>query len=199
VREGFTELVGKVCSGEVGAIFGIEISRLARSNADVARLMEQTDLATAAEDVLDAARPGDRRVHATLEPAVISGDPVLAGRLIANLVDNAVRYNLPAGDVWISTRTIAGSSRLTVANTGPVISPADAGRIFQPSQRLHDRTSHDGFGFGLAVDRVHRRDPRRHHRRTPQSRRRPGHRYHLPPPGQPPRRSPEKTVHQTGR
>jgi len=39
-REGFTELVGKVCSGEVGAIFGIEISRLARSNADVARLME---------------------------------------------------------------------------------------------------------------------------------------------------------------
>ena len=39
-RKGFAELVGKVCSGEVGAIFGIEISRLARSNADVARLME---------------------------------------------------------------------------------------------------------------------------------------------------------------
>src|SRR6516225_4608884 len=40
VREGFTELVGRVCSGQVGAIFGIEISRLARSNAEVARLME---------------------------------------------------------------------------------------------------------------------------------------------------------------
>jgi DNA invertase Pin-like site-specific DNA recombinase len=39
-RAGFTELVGRVCSGEVGAIFGIEISRLARSNAEVARLME---------------------------------------------------------------------------------------------------------------------------------------------------------------
>lgn len=39
-REGFTELVTRVCRGEVGAIFGIEISRLARSNADVARLME---------------------------------------------------------------------------------------------------------------------------------------------------------------
>src|ERR1700704_886732 len=34
VREGFTELVRRVCSGEVGAIFGIEISRLARSNAE---------------------------------------------------------------------------------------------------------------------------------------------------------------------
>lgn len=39
-REGFTELVTRVCRGDVGAIFGIEISRLARSNADVARLME---------------------------------------------------------------------------------------------------------------------------------------------------------------
>src|ERR1035438_338400 len=39
-REGFTELVARVCSGDVGAIFGIEITRLARSNADVARLAE---------------------------------------------------------------------------------------------------------------------------------------------------------------
>ena len=39
-RAGFTELVSRVCTGEVGAIFGIEISRLARSNAEVARLME---------------------------------------------------------------------------------------------------------------------------------------------------------------
>jgi DNA invertase Pin-like site-specific DNA recombinase len=39
-RAGFAELVSRVCSGEVGAIFGIEISRLARSNAEVARLME---------------------------------------------------------------------------------------------------------------------------------------------------------------
>jgi signal transduction histidine kinase len=112
---------------------------------------EEIDLATAAEDVLDTAGLGDRQVHATLEPAVISGDPVLAERLIANLADNAVRYNLPAGDVWISTRTVAGSSQLTVANTGPVVSPADAGRIFQPFQRLSDRTSHDGSGLGLAI------------------------------------------------
>ena len=39
-REGFTELVTRVCSGDVGAIFGIEITRLARSSADVARLAE---------------------------------------------------------------------------------------------------------------------------------------------------------------
>jgi signal transduction histidine kinase len=112
---------------------------------------EEVDLATVAEDVLDTVGLGGRRVYASLEPAVISGDPVLTERLIANLVGNAVQYILPGGDIWISTRTVAGSSQLTVANTGPDIRPTDADRIFQPFQRLSDRTSHDGFGLGLAI------------------------------------------------
>jgi signal transduction histidine kinase len=112
---------------------------------------EEVDLATVAEDVLDTAEPCDRRVHATLEPAVISGDPVLAERLVANLVDNAARYNTADGDIWISTRTVAGSSELTVANTGPVISAADADCIFEPFHRLNDRTSHEGSGLGLTI------------------------------------------------
>lgn len=112
---------------------------------------EEIDLATVAEDVLDIASPGDRRAQATLEPAVISGDPVLAEHLVANLVDNATRYNMPAGEIWVSTRTVRGRSQLTVANTGPVISPADVDRIFQPCQRLSERTSQDGFGLGLAI------------------------------------------------
>ena len=90
-------------------------------------------------------------MHATLEPAVISGDPVLAERLVANLVDNATRYNADAGDIWVSTRTVAGNIQLVVANTGPVVSPDDADRIFQPFQRLSDRTSHEGFGLGLTI------------------------------------------------
>lgn len=39
-REGFKRLIGQVCVGEVGAIFGLEISRLARSSADLSRLLE---------------------------------------------------------------------------------------------------------------------------------------------------------------
>src|SRR5215467_8425118 len=39
-RSGFKELVGKVCVGEVGAILGLEVSRLARSSADLQRLLE---------------------------------------------------------------------------------------------------------------------------------------------------------------
>ena len=112
---------------------------------------EEVDLATVAEDVLDTADLIDRRVHAMLEPAVILGDPVLAERLVANLVDNAVRYNAVAGDIWISTSTMARSAQLIVANSGPVVSQTDADRIFQPFLRLNDRTSHEGFGLGLTI------------------------------------------------
>jgi hypothetical protein len=58
---------------------------------------------------------------------------------------------VPSGDIWISTGTTADGSELTVANTGTVISPADAGRIFQPFERLSERTSAGGFGLGLAI------------------------------------------------
>jgi signal transduction histidine kinase len=123
---------------------------LARNERGLA-VYDEIDLATVAEDVLDSAALSDRQIHATLEPAVISGDPVLAERLVANLVENADRYNTAAGDIWISTCAVAGSSQLVVANTGTLISPADAERIFEPFQRLNERSSHEGFGLGLTI------------------------------------------------
>lgn len=112
---------------------------------------EHVDLATSAEDALDTVDVGDRRVHAALEPAPVSGDPVLLERLIANLVDNAVRYNVDAGDIWVSSVTSDGVSRVVVENTGPAISSSDLERIFQPFQRLSGRTTNDGYGLGLTI------------------------------------------------
>lgn len=114
-------------------------------------IRDAVDLATIAEDVLDAAALSDQRVHQTLRPALIAGDPVLIRRLVANLVDNAARYNDSRGDIWVSAHTDAGESILIVANTGPLIEPEDAERVFQPFQRLDDRAAHDGFGLGLAI------------------------------------------------
>ncbi|MFC4039239.1 ATP-binding protein [Dactylosporangium siamense] len=112
---------------------------------------EDVDLATAAEDVLDSAELSDRHVHASLEPAATSGDPVLLERLIANLVDNAVRYNVTGGDVWVSTSTAHGRPTVVVANTGPVVPTEAIDGLFEPFHRLNDRTSGDGFGLGLAI------------------------------------------------
>lgn len=112
---------------------------------------DDVDLATVAEDALDAANFGELGVHASLEPAVITGDPVLAEHLVSNLVDNAIRYNIPGGEIWISTRATANGSELVVANTGGLMTTEDAGRIFEPFLRLGGRTSLDGSGLGLAI------------------------------------------------
>jgi signal transduction histidine kinase len=123
---------------------------LARSDRGLT-VHEPVDLATVAEDVADATDRGDRRLHAALAPATTSGDPVLLERLVANLVDNAVRYNHPSGELWLTTATVDGQATLVVANTGPVIAGPALGVLFEPFQRLQGRTSSDGFGLGLAI------------------------------------------------
>jgi light-regulated signal transduction histidine kinase (bacteriophytochrome) len=100
--------------------------------------------------------------------------------LVANLIENADRCNTAAGDIWISTRTVAGNSQLIVANTGTFINPADADRLFEPFQRLNDRASHDGFGLGPHHRRVHRRSPRWHCHRLSSAGRRPFDHGHNP-------------------
>ena len=123
---------------------------LARNDGGLA-VREETDLATVAEDVLDGIDLRDRRAHASLEPAPTTGDPILLERLTANLVDNAVRYNVPGGAVWLATSTVNGHVSLEVANDGPVLAPDAVGVLFQPFRRLHERTGNDGFGLGLTI------------------------------------------------
>jgi signal transduction histidine kinase len=92
-------------------------------------------------------------VHATLEPAGTTGDPRLAERLIANLIDNALRYNQPHGRIDVTTTARAGRAILSVANSGPTIPSDEVERLFRPFQRLGaDRTDQsDGFGLGLSI------------------------------------------------
>jgi K+-sensing histidine kinase KdpD len=86
----------------------------------------------------------------------VRGDPDLAERLAANLIDNAIRYNIPGGSVAVRTETTRDHAVLTVANTGPAVPPDRAGQLFEPFQRLiDDRASHpDGHGLGLSVVRA---------------------------------------------
>jgi DNA invertase Pin-like site-specific DNA recombinase len=63
-REGFRDLLGRVCAGEAGAVFGLEISRLARSSADLSRLLEVAritgTLVIDADGIYDLADINDR-------------------------------------------------------------------------------------------------------------------------------------------
>src|SRR5262249_35316984 len=65
-------------------------------------------------------------------------------------------HNTAGGRIAVATVTIAGRASIRVANTGPVISPEEVERLFQPFQRLgRQRIRHtDGHGLGLAVVRA---------------------------------------------
>ena len=119
---------------------------------------EFTDLATWAEDAIDAAAPEIERlglhVDAKLDPAETTGDPQLLERMVCNLVDNAVRHNEPGG--WIRLRTGGGDAAayLEVANSGPLIPDAAVPSLFEPFRRMESRTgAGDGVGLGLSIAR----------------------------------------------
>ena len=91
-------------------------------------------------------------IDARLGPAPADGDPRLAESLVANLVANALRHNVPGGWAAIETGAAAGRSMVRVANSGPVIPPGELDRLFQPFQRLGDERVHGpGHGLGLAI------------------------------------------------
>jgi signal transduction histidine kinase len=96
------------------------------------------------------------RLRTALQPAALHGDPDLIGRLAANLISNAVQHNIPGGTITLATAHHDGRAVLSVANTGPVIPPAQLGRLFEPFQRLAStRTaSDDGHGLGLSIVRA---------------------------------------------
>ncbi len=93
------------------------------------------------------------RLESKLSPAPIAGDRRLIERLIANLIDNAIRHNNQDGWLTVASGVEAGDTILTVSNSGPVIAPEQIASLVRPFQRLGaERTSHDGgHGLGLSI------------------------------------------------
>jgi signal transduction histidine kinase len=116
-------------------------------------IREPVDLATVVEDVLDTTQVRGLDVAVSLAPARTIGDPVLLERLVANLVENAVRYNQPGGRLSIDAHASDEPSQVTVtiANTGPIVPVELIETLYEPFHRLNERTGPEGFGLGLAI------------------------------------------------
>jgi len=117
---------------------------------------EQFDLADIARGVLRVRQTADLTVETALAMALASGDRRLVESLVANLVDNALRHNLPGGRIEVATATVDGGARIVVRNSGPVIPPEEVDRLFEPFQQLHGRRIRhgEGHGLGLAIVRA---------------------------------------------
>ncbi|GHE51448.1 sensor histidine kinase [Streptomyces vinaceus] len=132
---------------------------LARSDNQIVE-RKPVDLAEVASRAIDQAR-GEAatkgvEIRGERAPAVVQGNGVLLERIALNLVQNAVRYNVPEGGwVEVTTESQHGQAILVVSNTGPVVPAYEVDNLFEPFRRLRtERTGSDkGVGLGLSIAR----------------------------------------------
>jgi len=132
---------------------------LARSDNQIVE-RKPVDLAEVAEQAVDQvygeASAKNVVIRGERKPVVVQGNGVLLERIALNLVQNAVRYNVPEeGWVEVTTEVQHGHAVLIVSNTGPVVPAYEVDNLFEPFRRLRtERTGSDkGVGLGLSIAR----------------------------------------------
>lgn len=123
---------------------------LARIDEVPERRLSAVDLAEIADD--QVARYGRAAVHVVrtgVPSAVVDGDVDGLQRIVANLVDNAVRH--AASAVTVDVQAHRDGVELVVTDDGPGIAPTDRERVFDRFTRLDDARSRDAGGTGLGL------------------------------------------------
>jgi PAS domain S-box-containing protein len=133
-------------------------SRIQEGELPVA--IEAADLGCIAQEAVEAARaslPEDRTIVLTVDDPMppVECDPEKLGQVLANLVDNAVRYSPQGGPIEISVTHGGGFARCSVRDEGLGIPPEEHERIFERFYRLDPdlRYTITGTGLGLYISR----------------------------------------------
>jgi signal transduction histidine kinase len=106
------------------------------------------------QKVVATHRPNAERreieLHWVLMPRTVEGDPVLLEQMVTNLVENAINYNRPGGEVWVRVHR---QPALQVTNTGPVVPAESVPLLFEPFRqlRLAPSRADRGVGLGLSI------------------------------------------------
>lgn len=132
---------------------------LARSQQGI-ELRRPVNLAEVVEEVIGGPSPpgiaDGITIQTALNPTWVSGDPRLTRQLVTNLLENALRHNIPHGEIRVGVEARQGQAILTVDNTGRHVPADQIDRLLQPFQRLKpDRTGDTtGHGLGLSIVRA---------------------------------------------
>lgn len=91
-----------------------------------------------------------------LPEMLVNAAPVAAKVALANILDNAVKFSPPGGQVRVAVTAADDEAVITVSDAGPGVAPEDAERLFQPFYRgkASRSTGVPGVGLGLAIARV---------------------------------------------
>lgn len=132
----------------------IELSKLdegrnlPKENFELSELVKD-----AAEQLRDSAEERDIRLELELEPCIIEGVPGLAQEIAANLIENAIKYNIEGGSVNVSLKSENEKAVLKISDTGIGISAEDKDRVFERFYRVdksHSKKT-EGTGLGLSI------------------------------------------------
>ncbi|NII69562.1 two-component system sensor histidine kinase KdpD [Microbacterium ulmi] len=104
---------------------------------------------------LDELSLGPADVELALDPALplVRADAVLLQRVAVNLLANAHRHSPAGARVVVSTRRVADTTELRIADHGPGVPPYRQDEMFAPFQRMGDTDNTTGLGLGLALSK----------------------------------------------
>jgi signal transduction histidine kinase len=111
-------------------------------------------ISSALSDRADQIAAKKLTVETDLDALEVAGSPTLLGRMIENVIENAVRYTEPGGLIEIALASSDGrQARVDITSSGPLLDPRAVAQLVQPFKRLsQDRTgSQDGHGLGLSI------------------------------------------------
>jgi two-component system heavy metal sensor histidine kinase CusS len=92
------------------------------------------------------------KLSSALQPDLfIAGNSNQISRVVTNLLDNAIKYSPPKGQIDIKLSQESGFARLTIANTGPGIDKSDLPHVFDRFYRADKSRHTSGFGLGLSI------------------------------------------------
>ncbi len=135
-----------------------QLLSLTRTRSQAEEPKKPFDLAAETAEILRSHSPrGLRRdmeisFEAPETPVEITGNRLMLGEAISNLIDNAIRYGRDGGRLEVGVHPHADKVVVVVEDDGPGVPPADAERIFDRFIRLTEEVP-EGCGLGLAIAR----------------------------------------------
>ena len=123
---------------------------------------ERLDLVHVVTQAAGAMRPSVQQHRHSLTlalgngPIIVNGDAGRLNQVVTNLLENAVKYTEPGGQITLSLEQLGDEAVLTVRDNGVGIPPALLGAIFEPFTQGGAGTDRDGGGLGLGLSVVRR-------------------------------------------
>jgi PAS domain S-box-containing protein len=132
----------------------LTFSRVTGSDTDVQPLELRREVELALSDLSASMEETGAQITINIPPIVVRADRAQLGRLVQNIISNAIKYHKPGAAPSIELRAAPvgrAQATLSITDHGIGFDEKFAKQIFEPFKRLHDMAEYSGTGIGLAI------------------------------------------------